>query len=201
MPAQSSSTDRGRRPTSPSEDGAGRNLELKARDPAPEASLERCRDLGAVDCGSLWQRDTYFSSAEGRLKLREQRPGRCQLIHYRRADETAQRESSYRILELADPEPIRSFLGQSLGIRAVVTKSRRLFLWRSVRIHLDDVEGQGRFIELEAVAPAGSDLSAEDGLITQLRARLSITDADLVAESYGDRAVDPAPPVPAASGA
>jgi len=58
--------------------GSGRNVELKARDSSPEATIEACRKLGAVDCGVLWQQDTYFHTPQVRFKLREQRPGRCQ---------------------------------------------------------------------------------------------------------------------------
>ena len=47
-----------------------RNVELKARDPHPERSLERARALGAEDRGELRQRDTYFAAPNGRLKLR-----------------------------------------------------------------------------------------------------------------------------------
>lgn len=162
----------------------GRNVEIKARDVAPERTLEACRKLGAVDCGLLWQRDTYFNASLGRLKLREQRPGRCQLIHYQRADQADQRESRYRILEVDDAETIRDFLSGSLGVQATVTKRRRLFLWRSVRIHLDDVEGQGRFIEFEAVAPPDSDLTAEHELIAELRTHLTVPEDSLIAESY-----------------
>jgi adenylate cyclase class 2 len=167
-------------------DGAGRNVELKAHDPAPANTLEACRQLGAVDCGRLWQRDTYFNTTQGRLKLREQRPGRCQLIHYHRADQTEGRESRYQILAVTEAGLIRDFLTDSLGVRVTVTKRRRLFLWRSVRIHLDDVEGLGCFIEFEALAPPDSDLSAEHGLIAELRARLGISQPNLVAQSYSD---------------
>ena len=167
--------------------GTGRNVELKARDDDPESSLEACRKLGAVDCGVLWQQDTYFNTGQGRLKLREQRPGRCQLIHYRRPDEPQERESRYRIIEVGDPETMRTFLGEALGVTATVIKRRRLFLWRSVRIHLDQVEELGSFIELEAVAAPESDLSAEQELITELRRRLAITDAKLVSTGYADQ--------------
>ncbi|HWD65373.1 MAG TPA: class IV adenylate cyclase [Solirubrobacteraceae bacterium] len=176
-------------PISLAGDTRGRNVELKAQDPAPEATLQACRELGAVDCGLLWQRDTYFNTPEGRLKLREQRPGRSQLIHYERPDQVHERESRYRILEVSDADTIRDFLTESLGVWATITKRRRLFLWRSVRIHLDDVEGQGSFVEFEAVAQPDSDLSAEHALIGELRSRLSIADANLLAESYADRAL------------
>ena len=74
-----------------------RNLELKARDPDPPASLERALALGAADEGEIDQRDTYFSRARGRLKLREQQPGGAELIAYRRGDEPGARESHYRL--------------------------------------------------------------------------------------------------------
>ena len=47
-----------------------RNVELKARDLDPIRSLAVCRELDADDRGTLWQRDTYFDVARGRLKLR-----------------------------------------------------------------------------------------------------------------------------------
>ena len=54
---------------------ARRNVELKARDADPAATLERALALGATDEGVLAQRDTYFGRAKGRLKLREQEGG------------------------------------------------------------------------------------------------------------------------------
>ena len=48
-----------------------RNLELKATDPDPAATLEAALALGAADQGTLHQRDTYFHAVQGRLKLRE----------------------------------------------------------------------------------------------------------------------------------
>ena len=67
-----------------------RNVELKARDPDPAATLERALALGASDEGVLTQRDTYFGRARGRLKLREQDGGGeagARLIAYERPDD------------------------------------------------------------------------------------------------------------------
>ncbi len=66
----------------------------------------------------------------------------------------------------------------------VVEKFRRLLLWQDVRIHLDAVEGLGTWLELEAVAPAGSDLSAEHRKVAELRAVLEMADEDVVATGY-----------------
>jgi adenylate cyclase, class 2 len=133
----------------------------------------------------IFQRDTYFGSCRGILKLREETPGRPHLIQYERAKVPAAKESSWRTVEVDDAEAVREVLGAALGIWGVVEKRRHLFLWRGVRIHLDDVRGLGRFIELEAVAPPGSDLAAAHELVAELIAAFKITDQLLCASRYG----------------
>ena len=166
-----------------------RNIELKATDPDPSASLEVCRALGAEDRGTIVQRDTYFEVARGGLKLREEQPGRPHLIQFERASEPQQRESRYRIIEVSDGTALCAALAAAVGIRGVVVKRRRLLLWQSVRIHLDEVERLGTFIELEAVAPPDSDLAHEHRLIAELRDALGITDERLVAVGYAEQLI------------
>ncbi len=164
-----------------------RNVELKARDRDPERSLARCAALAeAVDHGLLWQRDTYFVVAHGRLKLREERPGSPLLIQYARPDETTAKTSRYRLVGVDDAEACRAGLAEALGVRVVVEKERRLFVWRDVRIHLDTVGGLGAFVEFEAVAPADSDLTLERERVAWLTERLGLRAEDLVAEGYAD---------------
>jgi adenylate cyclase class IV len=160
------------------------NLELKATDPDPGRSLEVCRHLGARDEGTLWQRDTYFDARTGGLKLREQEPGHPHLIQFERADEPQQRESRYRIVEVGDPTVLLAALTDALGVTVTVTKRRHLFIWQNVRIHLDEVQSLGTFIELEAVAADRSDLRDEQRLIRRLRDSFSITDERLLATGY-----------------
>ena len=91
-----------------------------------------------------------------------------------------------------DAEVLRAALTAAVGTTVVVCKTRRLFLWRHVRIHLDVVERLGSFIEIEAVAPAGSDLADEYALVQMLRERLGIIDERLIANGYAEqlRALD-----------
>lgn len=165
-----------------------RNVELKARDPDPAATLAAALAHGARDEGVLEQRDTYFAAREGRLKLREERRAgaepRAQLIAYARADAAAARTSSYRLAPVADPDALRAALAAALGVTGVVAKRRRLLLWEGVRIHLDEVEGLGSWVELEAVAPDGSDLAPEHAKVAELRAVLGMADECVVAEGY-----------------
>ena len=153
-----------------------RNVELKARDADPRRTLERAFALdGVADHGTLVQRDTYFAARAGRLKLREtEGEPHAQLIAYDRADAAEQRESRYRLTDVPDADALRQSLDEALGTTVVVAKRRRLLLWQDVRIHLDDVDGLGAFVELEAVAPPGSDLSAEHAKTTHLREQLQI---------------------------
>jgi len=163
-----------------------RNVELKARDPHPERSLERARALGAEDRGELRQRDTYFAAPNGRLKLREQQPGGAELIAYDRSDAARARESRYRIVAVEDPAAVREALDAALGTVVVVDKRRHLLEWQGVRIHLDEVEGLGAFVELEGVADSASDLRREADLVARLREVLEIADDAIEAAGYAD---------------
>jgi homotetrameric cytidine deaminase len=169
---------------------ASRNIEFKARDPRPARTLELALGLGAEDRGEIAQTDTYFARARGRLKLREQQPGDAELIQYRRADTPGARESEYRRVAAADAPALRDALDAALGTLVVVEKRRRLLLHDDVRIHIDEVEGLGSFLELEAVAPPDSDLATEHDKVSRLRAELEIGDDALVAQSYSDLLLD-----------
>jgi adenylate cyclase, class 2 len=168
-------------------DSPRRNLELKAIDPDSERSLKICEDLGAEPKGVLQQRDVYFNVPQGRLKLRRQRGAIDQLIAYQRSDQPGHRKSSYRIVEVENGSELEAALGSVLGIMAVVSKARRLFLWEGVRIHLDQVDGLGNFIEFEAVAAGeSSDLGRFEVPLADLRRSFGIEDAHMVGESYSD---------------
>jgi homotetrameric cytidine deaminase len=155
-----------------------RNLEIKARDADPRRSLELALEAGAEDHGEIAQRDTYFGHAAGRLKLREQTPGETELIQYRRPDEPGPRTSEFRRVPVAEADSLREALDDALGTLVTVSKSRRLLMWHGIRIHLDEVEGLGSFVELEAPGD-GEELD-------ELRAKLEIAGADLEAGSYSD---------------
>ena len=167
-----------------------RNVELKARDPDPDRSFERALALGADDRGEIKQRDTYFAAVRGRLKLREQEAGGSplwdELIGYSRADSTEPGTSNYLRVPVADAAALREALDSALGTLVTVVKRRRVLLWENVRIHLDEVEGLGSYVELEGVAEAESDLSVEHEKVERLRRELGIEDQDLVAGSYSD---------------
>jgi adenylate cyclase class 2 len=163
-----------------------RNLELKAIDPDPAVTLAAALALGASDQGTLVQRDTYFHAVTGRLKLRETAREPAQLIGYARPDRSDPVVSVYEIAPVLDPVAVAAVLEQTLGVRAVVEKARRLLLWRDVRIHLDRVAGLGDFLEIEAVATSPGGPAAQEPKVAELRRALVISDDRLVAVGYAD---------------
>jgi homotetrameric cytidine deaminase len=59
-----------------------------------------------------------------------------------------------------------------------------------VRIHLDEVDGLGSFVEFEAVLPAAGDLATAQAKVERLRAELGISDEALVSAGYADLLMD-----------
>ena len=166
--------------------GRRRNLEIKAIDPDPPATLRAALELGADDEGWLHQRDTYFHAVQGRLKLREAPPEPAELIAYAGAELAGPKVSLYRVVQVADHHALAEALSESLGVKVVVDKARRLLRWRNVRIHLDRVEGLGDFVELEAVAASPGGLEVERDRVEELRTTLGIADEPLLAHGYAD---------------
>jgi predicted adenylyl cyclase CyaB len=163
------------------------NVELKARLDKRETAIETCRRLGAVDQGTIEQTDTYFTLGRHRLKLREQSDGKAWLIGYSRPDRPEARRSQYRLEPVENPGALKATLGRQWGVKVVVRKSRRWFLWEGrVRVHLDRVETLGDFLEFEAVVGAvpGYDENAALLDVARLQHDFSITARDLVSTSY-----------------
>lgn len=131
------------------------NLELKQK----VQSLEKIRNLlkmiGAEYKGLLNQRDVYFNVSGSLLKLRVM--DNCsELIKYNRVESGEDRWSDYSILTIYD-EKAEDFFSSIFSVEAVVGKKRELWLYDNTRIHLDDVNDLGSFIELETLVLAGKD--------------------------------------------
>jgi predicted adenylyl cyclase CyaB len=164
----------------------GRNVEIKARVSDPDALMSRAATLADGPAELLEQEDTFFACPEGRLKLRRLGDGSGELIFYRRSDTAGPRESEFLKAPVTDPGAVCGTLGAALGVLGQVRKRRTLYLVGQTRIHLDEVEGLGSFLELEVVLR--DDQSTTDGerVARELMAALGITEADLVDVAYVD---------------
>jgi len=103
------------------------------------------------------QEDIYFNRKDGRLKMRLVPGETAQLIFYRRSDLTAARLSEYSLTPVENPSEKIAELAEKYGERGRVSKLRELYLFRNVRIHLDEVAGLGGFLEFESVVGPDAD--------------------------------------------
>ncbi len=163
------------------------NLELKARCADLGAARERAREVATRCVGVDRQTDTYFVTKRGRLKLRESSLSGGQLIPYLRPDQRGPKNADYDVIRIEEPESVKALLAEILGVHRVVRKLREIWLYENVRIHLDQVESLGSFVELEAVYDGAPDsLAAEQDKVRLLMERLGISEADLIDVSYED---------------
>jgi len=161
----------------------GINLEYKGQLCDITATEDALAALGARHAGTLHQRDTYFQVEHGRLKLREQEND-VEMIAYTRAEGGGDRWSCYTRTPVTDAAATRAGLSRRHGVRGVVEKTRRLWLYENARIHLDRVTRLGDFLEIEVVDP--SDPATAQALLAQLLIVLDLRQDDGIASSYID---------------
>jgi predicted adenylyl cyclase CyaB len=162
-----------------------RNIEIKARVRNWPALQRKAAALSGHEPTLLLQEDTFFNVSPGRLKLRTVNDSH-ELIFYRRPDQNGPKESSYTLAPVQDASAMKNLLAELHGIRAVVRKTRWLYLAGQTRIHLDRVESLGDFLELEVVLKETQ--SAEEGkaIARNIMDQLGIAQEDLVDRAYVD---------------
>jgi predicted adenylyl cyclase CyaB len=163
-----------------------RNIEIKARAQNWDRQKALAQDLSDRAPQHMIQEDTFFNVPSGRLKLRIFEDGTGELIQYERENTEGPRESRYVRVSTDDPQNLKLALAAALGIKGVVRKTRTLIMVGKTRIHFDEVEGLGNFIELEVVLHP--DAKVADGVLVAeaLKVRLEIRKQDLVASAYID---------------
>ncbi len=167
------------------------NIEIKARVADLDAVRARAKALATEWVGVDRQVDTYFATREGRLKLRESSRSGGQLVPYLRPDHDGPRRSDYQVIPVEDPEGLRSLLSTLLGVHRVVRKTREIALVDNVRIHLDDVDTLGAFVELEAVFDGSAEQeSVEREKVDGLMRELGLRRDALIEGSYEGMVVD-----------
>ncbi len=167
-------------------DSASKHLvELKAR----YEDLGRARALlsGAERLGTFRQVDTYFALGERRLKVRSvhgRREG--QLVYYERPDTGGVKESRVLLADLPDANDVLEILRHAFPVQAEVRKTREIYRFQGVQVHLDDVVGLGRFLEFEKVLQGEAERDQARTHLEGLKAYFQIVDEDLMASSYSD---------------
>ena len=162
-----------------------RNLEYKARIDDPRPFQAKARELGADLWGDLRQTDTYVIVPNGRLKLRVTAGFQGELIFYRRDEDAPDRASDYEVSRTPEPAQLRELLVGALGVIATVKKRRTLLVLDGIRIHLDNVEDLGHFLEIEVPVTDDGDVHARQRM-DDLLTRLELTREQGIRASYLD---------------
>lgn len=163
-----------------------RNVEIKAR--VKDLALVRAvaERLAGAPATVLHQEDTFFRVPAGRLKLRVLGPDEAQLIYYERPNQTGPKTSHYSVAPVVDAAVLKAVLASALGVRGTVHKTRWLCLVGRTRIHLDEVEGLGSFLELEVMLQPGEDEESGRRTADELMKLLGIEPKDLIDGAYMD---------------
>jgi adenylate cyclase len=161
------------------------NLEIKARYPNDRA-LRLVQSLDITEYYEFNQTDVYFNVPENRLKLRSINDESAELIYYARPDRPEAKNSYYEIYQTKDPAQLQKLLTLIFGIKNTVIKTRKVYIYKDCRIHIDNVQGLGEFLEFEVVIIHGRTAEEAQKLMQYLTEHFNITAADLVNISYTD---------------
>lgn len=162
------------------------NIEIKARLRDRDAFVERARNTATEPPEILWQEDVFFASYHGRLKLRIFGPERGELIYYLRADTAGPKQSNYVISPTRDVANLRAALTEALGLVGVVRKRREVYHIGQTRVHVDQVEELGDFMEFEVVMQPGQTRQEGEHIAENLMAEFAIRPEDLIEVAYID---------------
>src|SRR6266498_737517 len=162
------------------------NIEIKAYARNFDEISRRAEVLSDSPVEIILQEDTFFNIAKERLKLRALSPNSGQLIYYTRADQQGPKRSDYHISLTSDPENLKRVLELAYGIRGIVRKTRYLYLVGQTRVHLDDVEGLGQFMELEVVLKERQSELEGQAIAEGLMASFGVERSDLLEGAYID---------------
>ena len=162
------------------------NIEIKALARNFAELQARAEKLSDTPVQIVPQEDTFFTTPQGRLKLRVGATDQGQLIYYARPDQEGPKRSNYHIYRTSDSENLKRVLELAYGVRGVVRKTRYLYLVGQTRVHLDDVEGLGQFLELEVVMEDGQSDAEGQAIAEELMASLGVERSDLLESAYMD---------------
>ena len=162
------------------------NFEFKARHQNISAAEEKLLQQQPLFVGEDHQVDTYFNVPNGRLKLREGTIEHA-LIFYERTNVAGAKQSNVTLYQHKPDAALKQILAQSLGIKTVVDKRRKIYFVDNVKFHFDTVDGLGQFVEVEAIDKDGNiGLEKLKEQCRHYQKLLGVVDEDFIAESYSD---------------
>lgn len=169
-----------------------KNLEWKAELRDPNLARLICKKMGAMPVAKIRQTDTYYNVARGRLKKREAiavergigSPEPIEYIFYERPDQVAPKISDYTIY--THDEVLERFGQAPLPVWLTVTKVRELYLFNSIRIHIDDVHELGWHFEFEILTNSKEEAETAPERAEKLKSTFLPALGEPIRMSYSD---------------
>ena len=162
---------------------SGLEVEVKFRAGDLREVAERLSAMGAVPLGDTVEVDAYFAHpcrdfASTDEALRVRYVGDSAELTYKgpRMGPRAKTRREVTVRVEGDVEALVSSLG--FGKVAVVRKRRALYAVGPYTVSLDDVEGLGKFVEIEAVVAGPDDMESVVRGIEELAARLGLAERE-----------------------
>jgi adenylate cyclase, class 2 len=155
-------------------------IEIKSRCENPEAIAHRILNMGGKHAGTVVESDTYynhpsrdFKTTDEALRIRQTQQGA--VITYKGPKIGEKSKTRFeRETEVENPQAMSDVLVK-LGFSPVdtVVKKRDLYRIDDVEICLDDVEGVGRYVELEIM---GEDRESAENRLFRLAGELGLSE-------------------------
>ncbi|KAK3775595.1 hypothetical protein RRG08_020783 [Elysia crispata] len=167
-----------------------RNVEIKAKVSDLISLTTKAKVLSGDDGIYMKQEDTFFNAAHGRLKLRSVQGEKAKLIQYSRPDQSGPKLSDFLITLVEDADGLKKVLASAMGIKGEVKKTRHLIMHDQTRIHIDDVQGLGHFMELEVQLREDQTIGDGEKIAKDIMDKLGIDKGDLIDGAYMDLLLD-----------
>lgn len=160
------------------------NVEYKAelRDIALARTI--AASIKAIFVDTLKQTDTYFRVPDAMLKKRETEGHPTEWVFYSRALRTQSKLSNFTLYP--DSMAQERFGAAELPVWLVVKKKRELWTYQGVRIHLDQVENLGTYIEFEALVCPERSMEKAREQVEHLRQSFAPAMGEAIACGYAD---------------
>ena len=163
-----------------------RNVEIKAKVRDLQSLRALAEEISDSGPNVIEQEDTFFNCTNGHLKLRKFSDTKGELLFYRRDGARGLQECKYIVSVTKDPDTLGELLINAFKSRGIVRKKRTVFLAGQTRIHLDEVQDLGEFVELEVVLVPGQSINEGMSIAESLMKQLGITKDELIDKSYID---------------
>lgn len=112
------------------------------------------------------------------------------LVQYNRPDISGPKLSEFHVIDVAEPKKLQQMLESSLGILGEVKKARHLFIHDQTRIHLDNVDGLGTFLEFEVCLTPDQTVDHGKSIANELMKLFEIEEGDLLTSAYMDKLLE-----------